>query len=179
MNAYLFVIDYQNDFVDGSLGFPGAELLDEKIEERIKEYGKGRVFYTLDTHEDDYLSTQEGKHLPIPHCIKGTPGHDVYGKTAAALKKYGAVKIEKRSFPMDVSKKESRSLLPEHAEEIELCGLVSSICVLSNAVILKSVYPEAKITVDARLTAAADKKINEEALDILENLQINVINREK
>ena len=70
MNAYLFVIDYQNDFVDGSLGFPGAELLDEKIEERIKKYGKGRVFYTLDTHEDDYLSTQEGKHLPIPHCIK-------------------------------------------------------------------------------------------------------------
>ena len=80
---------------------------------------------------------------------------------------------------MDVSKKEIRSLLPECAEEIELCGLVSSICVLSNAVILKSVYPEAKITVDARLTAAADKKINEEALDILENLQINVINREK
>ena len=80
---------------------------------------------------------------------------------------------------MDVSKKEIRLLLPEHAEEIELCGLVSSICVLSNAVILKSVYPEAKITVDASLTAAADKKINEEALDILENLQINVINREK
>lgn len=100
-----------------------AELLDEKIEERIKKYGKGRVFYTLDTHEDDYLSTQEGKHLPIPHCIKGTPGHDVYGKTAAALKKCGAVKIEKRSFPMDVSKKEIRSLLPESLRKLSFAAL--------------------------------------------------------
>lgn len=80
MNAYLFVIDYQNDFVDGSLGFPGAELLDEKIEERIKSTARAEFFTPSRLSKTDLLSTQEGKHLPIPHCIKGTPGHDVYGK---------------------------------------------------------------------------------------------------
>ena len=73
MNRYLFVIDYQNDFVDGALGFPGAEKLDEKIAEKVRAYGKGRVLFTRDTHFDHYLSTREGKNLPVVHCIKGTP----------------------------------------------------------------------------------------------------------
>ena len=73
MNRYLFVIDYQNDFVDGALGFPGAETLDEKIAAKIRAYGKGRVFFTRDTHFADYLDTREGKNLPVVHCVKVPP----------------------------------------------------------------------------------------------------------
>ena len=81
MERYLFVIDYQNDFVDGALGFPGAEKLDEKIAAKILSYGKGRVLFTRDTHFENYLSTREGRNLPIPHCIRGTHGWQVYGRT--------------------------------------------------------------------------------------------------
>ena len=82
MNRYLFVIDYQNDFVDGALGFPGAELLDSKIAAKVRSYGAGKVLFTRDTHFENYLSTREGKNLPIVHCIQGTPGWEVYGNTA-------------------------------------------------------------------------------------------------
>ena len=85
MDRYLFVIDYQNDFVDGALGFPGAEMLDAKIAAKIREYGKGRVLFTRDTHFENYLDTREGKKLPVKHCIKGTFGWEVYGETAEAL----------------------------------------------------------------------------------------------
>ena len=74
MIRYLFVIDYQNDFVDGALGFPGAEKLDERIAAKVREYGKGKVLFTRDTHFDNYLETREGRNLPVVHCIKGTKG---------------------------------------------------------------------------------------------------------
>ena len=74
MNRYLFVIDYQNDFVDGALGFPGAEKLDEKIAEKVRRYGNGHVLFTRDTHFENYMDTQEGRNLPVPHCIKDTEG---------------------------------------------------------------------------------------------------------
>ena len=85
MARYLFVIDYQNDFVDGALGFPGAEKLDEKIAAKILSYGKGRVLFTRDTHFENYLETREGKNLPVKHCIKGSFGWEVYGETAKAF----------------------------------------------------------------------------------------------
>ena len=79
---YLFVIDYQNDFVDGALGFAGAEKLDKKIAAKVLEYGKGKVFYTMDTHKENYLETREGRALPLSHCIEGSQGWQVYGETA-------------------------------------------------------------------------------------------------
>ena len=82
MNRYLFVIDYQNDFVDGALGFPGAEKLDEKIAAKVRAYGKGNVLFTRDTHFENYMDTREGKNLPVKHCIKGSFGWEVYGETA-------------------------------------------------------------------------------------------------
>ena len=90
----LFVIDYQNDFVDGALGFPGAEKLDAAIAARVRAYGSGRVWYTQDTHFENYLETREGRHLPVPHCLRGTPGWENYGETAKALRVVGAVGIE-------------------------------------------------------------------------------------
>ena len=177
MERYLFVIDYQNDFVDGALGFPGAEKLDEKIAAKILSYGSGRVLYTRDTHFDNYLSTREGRNLPVPHCIRGTHGWQVYGRTAEALQQVDATAIDKLVFGMDVTDPAIAASLPRQAEEIELVGLVSNICVVSNACVLQSRYPEATIIVDAACTASFDKALHEKVLDVLQGLQVKVINR--
>ena len=177
MNRYLFVIDYQNDFVDGALGFPGAEKLDEKIAAKILSYGKGRVLFTRDTHFENYLSTREGRNLPIPHCIRGTRGWELYGETAVACAEVKAPAIDKLVFGMDVTDPATAAVLPESADEIELVGLVSNICVVSNACVLQARYPEARIIVDAALTASMDPGMHEKVLDVLEGFQVKVINR--
>ena len=177
MDRYLFVIDYQNDFVDGALGFPGAEKLDEKIAAKIRAYGKGRVLFTRDTHFEDYLTTREGKNLPVVHCVRGTPGWEVYGETAKALAEVEAPAIDKLTFGMDVTDPAIAAVLPEAADEIELVGLVSNICVVSNAVVLQSRYPNATIIVDAACTDSFDKALHEKVLDVLEGFQVTVLNR--
>ena len=177
MERYLFVIDYQNDFVDGALGFPGAEALDAGIAAKIRAYGPGRVLFTRDTHFDNYLDTREGRLLPVVHCIKGTPGWEVYGETAKAIREIGASGIDKLVFGMDVTDPATAAVLPETADEIELVGLVSNICVVSNACVLQAKYPEARILVDAKLTASMDPQMHEKVLDVLEGFQVKVLNR--
>ena len=177
MERYLFVIDYQNDFVDGALGFPGAEKLDGPIAAKIRQYGPGRVLFTRDTHFDNYLQTREGRNLPVPHCIKESHGWQVYGETAKALDEVGAKAIDKLVFGMDDTDPATAAVLPETADEIELMGLVSNICVVSNAVVLQSKYPEATITVDAGCTDSFDKILHAKVLDVLEGFQVKVINR--
>ncbi len=174
MERYLFVIDYQVDFVDGALGFAGAEKLDGPIAEKVLSYGPGRVFFTRDTHFEDYLQTREGRNLPVIHCVRGTPGWQIYGKTAQALEQVGAKAIDKLSFGIDVSDPATAAVLPERADEIELVGLVSNICVVSNAVTLQSKYPQATITVDAACTDSFDKGLHGKVLDVLEGLQVKV-----
>lgn len=176
MKKILIVIDYQVDFVNGSLGFSGAELLDKPIAEKVRKYGRGNVYYTLDTHHEDYLETREGKNLPVVHCIENTPGWEVYGETKKALADVGATGITKESFGIDLNT-ETFSKFPKDVEEIEIVGLVSNICVISNAVILSTLFKGANITVDAALTASFDCKLNDKALDVMEGLQIKVINR--
>lgn len=173
----LFVIDYQKDFVDGALGFAGAERLDEKIAARVREYGPGRVWYTMDTHYEDYINTREGRNLPVPHCIRDSEGWQNYGQTAEALAEVGAVGIEKRTFGMDLGDPAVLAKLPERVDNIELCGLVSNICVVSNAAVLQGHYPDAQLTVDARLTDSFDNDLNEKVLDVLAGLQVKVLNR--
>ena len=177
MNRYLFVIDYQNDFVDGALGFPGAEKLDEKIAAKVRSYGEGHVLFTRDTHFENYLETREGKNLPVVHCIKGTRGWELYGETAKAIEEIGAPGIDKLVFGMDVTDPATAAVLPEAADEIELVGLVSNICVVSNAVVLQSKYPEATIIVDAQCTDSFDKALHEKVLDVLGGFQVKVLNR--
>ena len=177
MNRYLFVIDYQNDFVDGALGFPGAETLDAKIAAKVRAYGKNHVLFTRDTHFENYPETREGKNLPVKHCIKGSFGWEVYGETAKALREVEAPAIDKLVFGMDVTDPATAAVLPESADEIELVGLVSNICVVSNAVVLQSKYPEAAITVDAACTDSFDKSLHEKVLDVLEGFQVKVVNR--
>ena len=177
MNRYLFVIDYQNDFVDGALGFPGAEKLDEKIAAKVRAYGKGRVLFTRDTHFENYLETREGRNLPVKHCIRGSFGWEVYGETAKALAEVEAKAIDKLVFGMDVTDPATAAVLPDAADEIELVGLVSNICVVSNAVVLQSRYPEATIVVDASYTDSFDKVLHEKVLDVLAGFQVKVIGR--
>ena len=177
MQRYLFVIDYQNDFVDGALGFPGAEKLDEAIAAKVRQYGPGKVLFTRDTHFENYLQTREGRNLPVVHCIKGTQGWQVYGETAKALEEVDAKAIDKLVFGMDVTDPATAAVLPESDDEIELVGLVSNICVISNAVVLQSKYPEATILVDAACTDSFDKALHEKVLDVLTGFQVKVINR--
>jgi len=177
MNRYLFVIDYQNDFVDGALGFPGAEKLDAGIAAKVRAYGPGHVICTRDTHFENYLDTREGKLLPIVHCVKGTPGWELYGETARACAEVNAPAIDKMVFGMDISDPAVAAVLPVEADEIELVGLVSNICVVSNAAVLQAKYPEARIVVDASLTASMDPVIHEKVLDVMEGFQVKVINR--
>ena len=177
MNRYLFVIDFQNDFVDGALGFPGAEKLDAGIAAKARAYGEDHVLFTRDTHFDNYLDTREGRLLPIVHCIKGTPGWELYGETALAVAEVNAPAIDKLVFGMDVTDPATAAVLPAQADEIELVGLVSNICVVSNACVLQAKYPEARIIVDASLTASMDPAMHEKVLDVLEGFQVKVINR--
>ena len=177
MDRYLFVIDYQKDFVDGALGFPGAEKLDAGIAAKVRAYGEGHVLFTRDTHFDNYLDTREGRLLPVKHCIQGTPGWQLYGETAIACAEVNAPAIDKLVFGMDVTDPATAAVLPARADEIELVGLVSNICVISNACVLQSRYPEARILVDARLTTSMDPAMHEKVLDVLEGFQVQVLNR--
>ena len=187
MKRLLIVVDYQNDFVDGALGFEGAELLDKPIAEKISEYRAAGdvVAFTYDTHHRDYMQTQEGRNLPVPHCIEGTEGHKLYGETALMARDMDEVYYKPTFGSSELFARLSKaqaiaaSLGREPFESIELVGLVSNMCVLSNAVIARSACPNVQIIVDAACTAAPDPALNEKALDILEALQVSVINRHK
>lgn len=175
MKKLLIVVDFQNDFVDGSLGFPGAEKLEEVILEKIKDYKKNNddIIYTLDTHDEKYLNTIEGSNLPIIHCIKGTSGHALYGRVKDEITKDSVI-FEKSTFgSIDLG----MYLKEKSYSEIELCGLVSNICVISNAVIAKSAIPDASIIVDALATASSDKVLEAKTFAVLEGLHIKVKNK--
>ena len=176
MKRLLVVVDYQKDFVDGSLGFEGAELLDGPIASKIHEY-KARsdeVIFTMDTHGPSYMELQEGKKLPIVHCQNGTDGWKVYGETGKLQQ--DAMTICKHTFgSFDLA----MMAMEKGYDSIELVGLVSNICVITNAILLKTAQPEAEIIVDASCTASANAKLHEEALDVLEGLQVTVVNRRK
>ncbi len=172
----LIVVDYQNDFVTGSLGFEEAEQIEEALCEKICEArAEGAdLLFTLDTHEEDYLETQEGRKLPVPHCIRETSGWELC-ESAAALRE-GAPLLEKSSFG---SAELIRFLQDGKYESVELCGVVTSICVLSNAVLAKAALPEAEILIDARATADSSEKLRQETFDLMERLQMTVLHREQ
>ena len=175
MKELLIVVDYQKDFVDGALGFPGAETLDGPIAARMAQVraGGGDVIFTMDTHGDDYAATVEGTKLPVPHCQKDTPGWQLYGQVGAALRPGDPV-FEKETFPsLDLAD----WLREREYDAVELCGLVSHICVLSNAVMVKAALPNAHITVSARRTASYDPDLHQKALDVLEGIHITVTDR--
>lgn len=176
MKKLLLVVDYQVDFVNGALGFPGAERLDGPIARKIADYRSqgDDVAFTLDTHDAHYPDTQEGRKLPVPHCLRESPGWALYGETGRARRGEDAV-IEKPAFPS----LELGLWLRERAyDQVELVGLVSYICVISNAVIVKAALPEAEVIVDAACAAGPDPVLHTKALELMEQgLQITVIHR--
>lgn len=185
MKRLLIVVDYQHDFVDGALGFPGAEDIDARIAAKIDEYHANGdiVVFTMDTHDIRYPSTLEGKNLPTPHCIEGTPGWHLYGKTAEAYMdrdlmfrkpSFGSVRLFEYLRQANTVATEMGKV---PYESIEIVGLVSNICVISNAVLAKTACPDVPIAVDASCTASFDDALNTETLDVLQGLQIDVANR--
>lgn len=172
MKRLLLVVDFQNDFVDGALGFEGAEKLEQPILAKIKEYeaAKDTIIFTRDTHQENYLETQEGKNLPIVHCVEGTEGWEIYGE----VKNHANLIFDKPTFG---SIELGKYLEDKDFDYVEICGLVSNICVISQAVIAKAALPEAEIVVDERLTDSYDKKLHKEVLDVMEGFQVKVIRK--
>lgn len=174
MKKLLVVVDFQRDFVDGSLGFEDAVKLDEIIYNKIIDYKNNGydVIYTFDTHDDDYMETEEGKHLPILHCLKGEEGHELYGKVKELFNKEKDIYFEKPTFP---SLELANYLKDKEYEEIEVCGLVSNICVLSNVIMIKAALPNSKIIVDKKATSSFDEILNDYTFEILKGIHVNVI----
>jgi len=177
MKSCLIVIDFQNDFINGSLGFKKAEELIEPIAEKIKQYRSSNddIIFTYDTHDKNYAETQEGKKLPVAHCIKNTHGH-ILNAEIEALRHPSDKCFEKCTFGSD---KLFDYLRKTPYKNIELCGLVSNICVISNAVICKTAQPETPIQVDINCTSSFNEKLNKAALAIMESIQIELIGQKE
>ena len=166
---YLIVVDMQNDFITGSLGSKLAEAIVPNVVEKVKNYD-GTVIFTRDTHFADYMDTQEGKNLPVKHCIKDTTGWEICN----GLKPYANKVIDKITFG-SVDLPNVIKEYGEEIEEIELCGLCTDICVISNAMILKATFPEVKIVVDSNCCAGVTEESHQTALNAMKAVQIDVI----
>lgn len=165
----LCVIDMQNDFIDGALGTKEAEDIVENVKAKIELYRKNgdTVIFTRDTHSEDYMNTQEGKNLPVPHCIKGSKGWEVSEKLDTASDKI----IDKPTFG-SFELAEYISTLAD-VEEIELIGLCTDICVISNAMIFKARFTETPIKVDSSCCAGVTPESHTNALGTMKMCQIN------
>lgn len=174
MKKILIVVDMQNDFIDGALGTKEAELIVDNVVKKINEF-EGEIFVTLDTHYNNYMETSEGKKLPVPHCIKGTNGWNLNDKVNKALmnKKYKIV--EKITFGSIDLPNLIKNAVGEENMEIEMVGLCTDICVVSNALILKATFPETTILVDSTCCAGVTPDKHKAALETMKSCQINVI----
>ncbi len=173
MKRLLVVVDYQVDFVTGALGFAGAEKMDHPIARRIEAIraAGGDVVFTFDTHSAQYDKTQEGRKLPVPHCLKNSPGWELYGATGMARKPFDRC-FEKPAFG---SLEFANWLHGQAYTHIEFVGLVSNICVISNAVLAKAALPEAEIAVNSTLSASFDPLLHQKTMDVLAGMQVTVL----
>lgn len=179
MKKLLMVVDMQNDFVDGALGTPEAQAIVPKVRAKVAEAVKANIpiCFTRDTHDEFYLKTQEGKHLPVEHCIKGTHGHEILDGLIPENAVYTV--IDKPTFgyiPIFDILAESDMISDD--TEIEIIGICTDICVVSNALIIKALFPEAKVTVDAECCAGVTVESHKAALLTMKMCQVNVINGE-
>ena len=166
----LVVIDMQNDFVTGVLGTKEAQEILPLVNEKIAQ--AQRVIYTLDTHGEDYLSTQEGRKLPVVHCVKGTWGHAL---ADGLLVKDGSEKIEKPTFGSVTLGETVRGMLERgEIDSVELIGVCTDICVISNAMLLKAYCPELPVLVDASCCAGVSPQSHETALNAMQACQISI-----
>ena len=186
MKKIIVVRDMQNDFIDGPLGTPEARAIVDKVCEKIRSEEWDYIYYTLDTHDEKYLETHEGKKLPVKHCIKNTSGWMLNSDVMLAIANTGEKyeRINKHAFGSwalahavdflmgcfgDVREDETNI-------ELTLVGVCTDICVISNALLLKAYFPEMKIVVDAECCAGSTVAKHWKALDILESCQIDILN---
>ena len=170
MKKVLVVIDMQNDFINGALGTKEAEAIVPLVKKKVMDAKKNNipVIFTRDTHTSLYLMTQEGTKLPIEHCIKGTQGYEI----CSELKKEATVIFDKPTFG---SVELAQFITDSIYTEIELCGLCTDICVISNAMLLKAFLPEAQITVDSSCCAGTTPENHKNALSAMKICQIEII----
>ena len=173
MQKLLIVVDMQNDFIDGALGTPEAVAILPKVKNKIEDFN-GKVLFTRDTHTEDYMSTSEGKNLPVPHCIKNTHGWQIadpllpYAKDAFIIDKptFGSIALA------DYLTKENES---DPIGEITLIGLCTDICVISNALLTKAALPEVAVSVDASCCAGVTPESHQRALAAMQVCQIQIL----
>lgn len=182
----LIVVDMQNDFIDGSLGTPEAKMIVPNVIKKIKSYNNkdSYIIVTRDTHDENYLETEEGKNLPVKHCVQSLPGwcihDDVYDALLGLDDVFYTFYINKPtfgSFALGLKLKELNEIFD--IENIEVIGLCTDICVISNAIIAKSALPNAHIKVDASCCAGVTPESHNRALDEMRTLQVEIVNRGK
>lgn len=178
MSRLLVVVDYQTDFVTGTLANPAAAALEEGITAQVQAHWEqgGHVLFTRDTHDTAYLQSREGAFLPVPHCVKGTPGWHLHG----SLSRYEAqphprmALHDKATFGAAQLPDAVLALCGQAPDAIDLCGVVTDICVISNAIVLHSHFLQAEITVLGNLCAAATPEGHARALQVLEGMGYHV-----
>ena len=166
---YLIVVDMQVDFITGSLGSELATAIVPNVVEKAKSFD-GKIIFTRDTHFDNYMQTQEGRNLPVPHCIKDSDGWQICDE----LKPYVSTVIDKLTFG-SIDLPDIIKSYEEEIESIELCGLCTDICVISNAMLLKAAFPEVHITVDSACSAGVSVESHNTALNAMRAVQIEII----
>ena len=174
MKKLLVIVDMQNDFIDGSLGTPEAQAIVSKVIDKINSWD-GEVAYTMDKHDDNYLSTNEGRHLPIKHCIENTFGEKIQFDI-------GRVLFDRRKDLIGIYNKTTFGCidLANHIAEmgydhIEIVGLCTDICVIANALLIKTYNQEADVVVDASCCAGTTPEKHNEALSVMQSCQIDII----
>lgn len=173
MRKILLVIDMQNDFIDGVLGTLEAEAIIDKVVQVIYKYPLEDIIATRDTHSSNYLETQEGQKLPVPHCIKGTLGWNLHPRITAALN--GATIMGKSTFASKKLAEKVAALAKTDELEITIVGLCTDVCVVSNALLLKAYLPETPIRVIASACAGVTPISHQAALKTMEMCQIEVL----
>ncbi len=181
----LVVVDMQNDFIDGALGTPNAQAIVDNVVKKVNEFDGDAIYITKDTHQPNYMETQEGKALPIVHCVEGTAGwrlHDAIATAIshAAIDSHKGVSVFQKNTFGSVDLGENLDMLSERQsiDEIVIIGLCTDICVISNALLIKAFLPEVKITVDASCCAGVTPESHTNALAAMKMCQINVENWE-
>lgn len=179
----LIVVDMQNDFVTGALGTPEAQAIVPKVVEKINNW-KGEILYTRDTHFENYLETQEGKHLPVKHCLWGTWGWQLVDQVNAMISDeqnchiYNKFTFGSYNLQEDIHYGATNGTSEPEVNSITLIGLCTDICVISNALLIKAVQPEIPIIVDADCCAGVTPESHKNALAAMKMCQIEIVNEE-
>lgn len=173
MKKYLVVVDMQKDFVDGALGTKEACAIVPAAVEKIKGFD-GEIFVTFDTHFDNYMETSEGKNLPVTHCIKGTDGWRLDNDISAALGEKSFTPVEKYTFGSVKLPEMIKAAAGGDEFAVELIGLCTDICVISNALLLKASFPEAAIAVDEKCCAGVTPEKHAAAIEVMKSCQIDI-----